>query len=133
MAKQEVAGSGWKFPESYNKVMDYVDKTDPNLLYCVLVIPFVPFYWNLVSVRFPKYLSHSLSQFCVVLLFGCHLLNSQSSYFGISVEFQIYMMTEQALKSVIVCNATCEKHFCCEYLRTPLSLFFSISGLQVGV
>ena len=47
MAEQEVeAGSGWKFPESYDEVLDYVDKTDPNLLYCVLVIPWVPFYWN---------------------------------------------------------------------------------------
>ena len=76
MAKQEVAGGGWKFPESY----DFVDKTDPNLLYCVLVIPWVPFYWNLVSIRFSRGFSQSymhkwhmpmvpINQFCVVFCF----------------------------------------------------------------
>ena len=73
MAEQEVAGSGWKFPESYDEVMDYVDKTDPNLLYCVLVIPWVPFYWNLVSVRFPKYLSQSanfVSFYCLAAIYS---------------------------------------------------------------
>ena len=49
MSKQEIDGNGWKFPESYDKVMDYVDKTDPNLLYCFLLAPWVTFYWNVVS------------------------------------------------------------------------------------